>query len=721
MFAFGTGVSRPNRLKDKKDKSYHTRYAKYCLGTMSNTTYQSFINKSLLNWAFYKGKQWVLEDDLEAFFLDESGDMRNRLKWTKNIIRPMVNQYVGNAIRLSYEAKAECVSDFVINKREQDLTTLKNLHKVSELFPFFKEMITDRYPIGETELETEEIFNNTFVEEYSTTINNLLQFVSEDINMNELKVQLTRSLAVTGLGVYKGYESGDLYRGDCINSLYYFWDVSAMKPDLSDSSFMGEWYFLDASTILERYQEITKEEAEAIENYSQSNVSSFQRMINNVLSEQGDKIPVYEVYWKDVEEIEYGWVLDEFGYPYFTKINCKDSEYTDKDLIEPPTEKQKEKLGKSNKSKIYVDVLRYCIMIPQEEVGGGCGDIVLEHGILPYQEKNYYDPANVKFPYKCYTWAYDRGEVISPIDDTIDPQRFLNRILSVAEAHFSNMRGSGTAISKDAIDDNEAETLRNINASKPIFVDTRRTGSVQNSISQYGTNIGSDTYNMFQAVKEIQMSIQDVTGVNEAMTGTQGGGSDVLVGVIEAQIQRGSLVQEPFYWALTSILNQAYEHIATVGKSIYLDNPRKLSIIVGDKGLQNIVLTKEHQMQDYRVFINRSETKEQGIQAGNALLMTLLQAGLIDDKVFSNLFNRSNPDMIAKALREFARLKQQAQNQAEKQQFQLSQQQQQAQMDQAMQQQQMLQQASDVEQVNEGLKHEREMEKIALKGSLGGR
>ena len=56
------------------------------------------------------------------------------------------------------------------------------------------------------------------------------------------------------------------------------------------------------------------------------------------------------------------------------------------------------------------------------------------------------------------------------------------------------------------------------------------------------------------------------------MTGTQGG-SDVLVGVIEAQIQRGSLVQEPFYWALTSILRQAYEHMATVGKAIYHDNP----------------------------------------------------------------------------------------------------------------------------------------------------
>jgi hypothetical protein len=189
-----------------------------------------------------------------------------------------------------------------------------------------------------------------------------------------------------------------------------------------------------------------------------------------------------------------------------------------------------------------------------------------------------------------------------------------------------------------------------MNASKPIFVDTDRVGSVQNAVGQYGTNIGPGTLQMFQVIKEVQTSIQDVTGVNEAMTGTQGG-SDALVGVVEAQIQRGSLVQEPFYWALTSVLQQAYEHIATVAKAIYHDNPRKLSMMVGDKGMQRIKITEDHLLQDYRIFIKRSESQEQAEQAGNTLLFTLLQAGMIDQPMFSNLFNRATPDRIAWVLK----------------------------------------------------------------------
>jgi hypothetical protein len=379
----------------------------------------------------------------------------------------------------------------------------------------------------------------------------------------------------------------------------------------------------------------------------------------------GGKIPVYEVYWKDVERKEYGWVMDDFGYPQYTMINDSDSKYKDKDLIEPQTEAHKEELGKKKKHTIYVDVMRYAIMIPAEELGSADGDIILECGILPYQEKNLYEPSNVKFPYKCYTWVYDRGEVLTPLDDVIDPQRFLNRTLSVVESQMSNMRGTGTVISKSAVDDRdgEADVMRNINASKPIFVDTDRVGSVQNAIGTYGTNIGQGTLQMFQAVQTIQQSIQDVTGVNEAMTGTQGGG-DMLVGVVEAQIQRGSLVQEPFYWALTSILKQAYEHMATVGKAVYFDNPRKLAMMVGDKGLQNITLTEDHLLQDYRIFIKRSESAEAGVNAGNQLLFTLLQAGLIDQVIFANLFNRASPDVIARELRNYNRLKMQAQSMA---------------------------------------------------------
>lgn len=664
-YIFNEGRVRPNRLMSKKDKQYHSDYAKFCLSTMSNWLYRKYINKCLINWSFFKGQdgQWIFDEDVESFFLDESGDIRNRLKWTKNVIKPMVQQYVGNAIRLSYDARATCISDFVINKREQDLKELKAYQAVAEAFPFFKDLLKDTVGIMDTELETEEMFHNTFVENYEKDINNLVNFITEEVNLDELKVQLTRNLALCGLGIYKGFEAGDNYCAESINPLFFLWDLSAKKPDLSDSEFMGEWYYMDAPSIFERYQKLTSIERQAIENYGNQKTHDIHRVVNGIYSQAAGKVPVYEVYWKDVEKREYGWVMDEYGYPYYTMINDESSNYTDKDLIEPATEKHKAEMGDKKKHSIYVDVMRFCIMIPQEEIGNGLGDIVLDYGILPYQEKNLYDPANVKFPYKCYTWVYDRGEILTPLDDVIDPQRFLNRTLSVVESHMANMRGTGTVISKSAVDDRdgEADIARNINASKPIFVDTDRVGSVQNAIGTYGTNIGGGTLQMFQVIQSVQQSIQDVTGVNEAMTGTQGG-SDMLVGVIEAQIQRGSLVQEPFYWALTSILRQAYEHMATVGKMIYHDNPRRLAMIVGDEGFTTINITKDNLLQDYRIFIKRSESKEQGIVNGNSLLFTLLQAQLIDQKIFANLFNRATPELIASELRQYHKDIAQAQN-----------------------------------------------------------
>jgi hypothetical protein len=253
-----------------------------------------------------------------------------------------------------------------------------------------------------------------------------------------------------------------------------------------------------------------------------------------------------------------------------------------------------------------------------------------------------------------------------------------------------------------------------MNASKPIFVDTDRVGSVQNAVGTYGANLGQGTMQMFQVVNEVQRAIQDVTGVNEAMTGTQGG-SDALVGVIEAQIQRGSLVQEPFYWALTSVLKQAFENIATVGKAIYHDNPRRLAMMIGDKGLANIMITKDHLLQDYRFFIERSESKEKAETDGNTLLFTLLQSGLIDKKIFSNLFNRATPDKIAKALRQFVRVSEQAQNIVDKaeaagEQMAVDQS---SQMMNAAAEQQLGQ--GETEQINKEIEHDREMEKIEFK------
>jgi hypothetical protein len=219
---------------------------------------------------------------------------------------------------------------------------------------------------------------------------------------------------------------------------------------------------------------------------------------------------------------------------------------------------------------------------------------------------------------------------------------------------------------------------------------------------------------MFQVIQTVQQSIQDVTGVNEAMTGTQGG-SDMLVGVVEAQIQRGSLVQEPFYWALTSILRQAYEHMATVGKSIYHDNPRKLAMMVGDEGLSRITITEDHLLQDYRIFIKRSETPEQGLNAANQLLFTLLQAGMIDQITFANLFNRASPDLVAQALRQFHRDKLMAQQQADKAANEGMIEGRAAQADMAQQLQAAQQQQKQDVMDDQEMLHQQEMEKIAFK------
>jgi hypothetical protein len=720
-YIFGTGYTRPNRLNRKKDKSYHRDYGKYCIGVMGNHSYRRFLDKSLINWSFFKGGdgQWIFDEDVESFFLDESGDVRNRLKWTKNVIKPMVQQYVGNAIRLSYNASAECISDFVINEREKELATLEFYHDLSESLPFFSETIKERAGLQDTFIESKEMFYNLWVENYEEDINNLLKFIVNDVNLNEIKVQITRNLAISGLGVYKGYEEGELYKAEATNPLFFFWDLSAKKPDLSDSEYMGEWYYMDSPSIFEKYPKLTHEQMQAIEAYGKNDNKAIHKIINGIYTQAGGKVPVYEVYWKDIETREYGWVNDEFGYPFYTMVNHEDSPYTDADLIEPQTEKHKEELGDKKKHKIYGDILRYAIMIPQEEVGDAGGDIVLEYGVLPYQEKRIGDPSSVRFPYKCYTWVYDRGEILTPLDDVIDPQRFLNRTISVIESHMSNMRGTGAVISKSAVDprDGEADTLRNMNQSKPIFVDTDRVGSVQNAVGTYGTTVGQGTLQMFQVVNEVQKSIQDVTGVNEAMTGTQGG-ADVLVGVIDAQIQRGSLVQEPFYYALTSVLHQAYEHMSTVGKAVYFDNPRKLAMMVGDKGMANINITKEHLLQDYRIFVKRTESAEEGEEKGNQLLFTLLQAGVIDQPMFSNLFNRANPDDIAKAIRANARIKAQAEQSADKAELagaEQAQQQEQGMIEQAQEQEAM---AGETQAVDDEMKHEREMEKIAYKEKL---
>jgi hypothetical protein len=225
---------------------------------------------------------------------------------------------------------------------------------------------------------------------------------------------------------------------------------------------------------------------------------------------------------------------------------------------------------------------------------------------------------------------------------------------SVAESQINNSGVSGTAIAAEAINprDGEEGTKRAVNTGKPIVLETVRTGSIQNSIGQYSTTLNPNVFTLFNTAKEFQMSMGDVTGINESMMGA-GSNADTAVGVTQANIGRGSLIQEPFYYGITKVLEQAYQHMATVGKKIYYDSPRRMAMIAGDGGYEILTITKDHMLEDFRIDVERTENVATLRSNADALVWTLYQAQLIDPYRFSMLLGRATPDQVTKSFREY--------------------------------------------------------------------
>lgn len=670
--------TRPDRLTENKGREYHLKHARWTLNGLNTPIHRDFVRKTLINWSFYKNRQWIFNEDLAQFFKDESGNIRHRIKFTKNLIRPMVEQFVGNAIRLKFNARVKSTSKFAINRRERELSRLKFHTGMANEYPEFADALKDRLPIGANEQESEDIFNNLWKDEFEETMNNLLRVLESKVNIEEVKVVAARHLALSGVTLFKDYEQNLEYVGEPQDPLFWWWDIKAKKPDMTDGNFMGDWSYKDSPEIFERWQKIFPEERKAIEKHSMIISSNMHQVIREFYGTSPMAIPVFETYWRDLEKQEYGYVMDEYGYPMFTRINSPDNNFKDSDLIDAPNDEAKERMEGKKKTDRYVDRLRFAAFIPKEEIGGGADfqeDIVLDWGPVPYAPKDMLDPYSIKWPHKAYAWVYDKGEILSPIDDAIDPQRFVNRLLSVSEGLINNAGGAGVAIAKQAIDarDSEGDMKRDIKQGNPITVDISRVGSVGNAVGRYDASLPAGAQFYFNLVREMGFQIQDTSGINEAMTGTEGG-QQQLVGVIESRIQRGTIIQEPFYFALSQMLLNIYESMANKGRMIYADNPRNLSINVGDKGAQEIIITKDMKLEDFTMEVKRVSSDEDQVASGNNLLFTLLQLQLLDRDRFANLLNRADADKIADSVRDYmADLKEVEREQIKQQNAQLAQ------------------------------------------------
>lgn len=680
FFAFQLGEPRPTIITKNKDESYHARWARYCIGSANNQMHTEFVEKTKRNKRFYAGKQWEGDEDVELFLRDENNNERNRLTLTNNIIRPMIEQYRGNAIRMGINFRVKSISPQVINRREQALGKSMFMSRQASAKgmdgqenPFAPE-IRKNYPVGKNDAETIQTFENSYVDKVVKKMNNLCGFVSNKNNFDDKQVRIAEELAFSGIGVVKNYEKSGHQVFRVVESEKFFWDGAARQYDLNDAGFMGEFIEMWPQEIFEAWPNIGNdtELRESIENFSIF-YSQISNQVNSKFGQQfctPGKVPVFFTYWMDGQYDEFGYVLDEYGYEYFTKINfTREGEekprYTDADLIQSKSIKAKKLLGNSKKKTMFYEVVRMAAIIPREILASAkkenqqaVRDVVLEYGMEPYQEVECDDISTSKFPYKCYCWGYVDGEVLSPIDDAIDPQRFINRIWSVAENQINNSRGAGVVYDSSMVDD-EAEMLNNMNMSRPLKINAKGKG-IQNSVGQYDATVKSGTTVLYNIIDATKNSLQQTTGINEAIQG-QSTGSDQLVGVTQLMIQRGSLMQEPFYNAITLIFKQCYQAICTRGKRIYADSERNLAIAAGDDGVDVIRITKDMNLEDFRIFVKRENPDEILINAANQTLLLFKQLNMLDEKSISNLWGRSTPDEVASALREWAKTKEEIQ------------------------------------------------------------
>jgi len=740
MFYFLTeATTKPNRLETTdKDKSYHLQYAKFVAADSSTASHADFIAKTKINKNFYKGNQWIQDEDLEAFLKDSTSQARNRIKVVHNLIRPMIEQYRGNAIRLTINASAKSVSKKAINRREESLGKKLLKTRVANEFPALGRLIRDSdKSIGETEDETKQIHENLYVDSYVKTINRLIQYVKNLNNLEEMQVMASQNLGLSGLCVIEAFEHSGHQRYEVLQSEDFFFDRSAKRYDLSDADYMGKFVGMLPTDIYETFQNIEKEEREAIEKYVSDNQKS---QDNAAFSDENSnqnigttKIPVCHSYWRDEEKKTAGYVMDEYGYPYLVYLGETENPltgepYTEEDLIEPPQSPKNNKLFKGKKKRsMYIDVLRFCKFIPHEAIGISkekaksgevVSDIVLDYGLHPYQETDWDDLSNVKFPFKCYTWGYVDGEIMSPVDDAINPQRFINRILSVAESQINNSGGTNVVVDKDSIDSQGGEDAlyRDVDQGKPITIRTKGRG-VPNSLGVYDATPKQGTYALFNIIPIMEGIIQKDTGVNEGLKG-ESTGSDQLVGVTQMLIQRGSLMQEPFYNALSQTFLQVHQHTATVGKRMYIDNERELAIAVGDDGVEILELSKDMKGEDFRVFVTRENAQDMLFSQGDQMLNVFLQTGMIDETVYANLYSRSTPADVAMALREEAGKKLELKRQEAKEQKVRNEQESQLIAQQEAKNQEMLEKQKNERTIDKMEDHANKMEQIALKESL---
>ncbi len=652
-------VDRPNRIDEAKNEDYHLRWAKYAIGSYDRGFHYYLVNKYLVNAAFYKGNQWIFDEDLGAFFMDETGDVRNRIKVVHNIVKPYVEYLRGSVVRMDINFEVASVSRQAINRRDSALNNLLVQHKAARrTTQSTAAYLKAKYQLGDTETETIDSFNNLYIDRFARNMKHLVDFIANYENdMEQVKNSLAEDLALGGIAVAKEDDRNGKQVFDKLDIARFGFDLSARKPDLSDAEYFLDFDLVSAVDIFEEFPNLSREERSEIDKIRLSSVPGMHNTTDFYFGSDTYKVPKYCVYWKDIETRRHAAVLDAFGKPRL--VDMDEGKYEESSIIKEADLAQykegndwidKTLLGKSER-KIPIDVVRFCKFIPAIYCDSVQGDIVLDYGIRPYSQLYSFGKKKLDFPYKVFTYAYIDGEIISPVDALISPQRYMNRVLSVAESQINNSRGSGYFIDGDSIQDGDGMegVQRNMNQSKPVVLYAQR--NMNNAVIPYDNTVKSGTLTMFNIASQIKSMADDTTG-GSAIKG-EGGAYRVSVGALEQNLNQGTVLQESYYYALTKIIFKCYDSMMNRGRRIYIANGREIAIVIGDDEFVSFQLTKDYEAEEFKLKAVRAASSAEQTQAANSLLMLMLDKKMIDAKTYAKYYNNSDMAAVAFAVREY--------------------------------------------------------------------
>lgn len=666
-----TPVARPDRYVSpgKKDKVYHLEYGRSCIAQIDHAALEDLRLQMYLNGQFFAGNQWILREDIETFLMNSSEDSRNRLAVKINMFRTVLEKYRGTALRMSFNCTARPIGGLAMNRMQEFLARQLNMGAIAATSTNLRDALSETNTFGRTDEETTAIIENTYRDQLLEALHQLILAVAEICEVGKHNEEDMWDLVNSGLVVScakKGYTHMELERVSP-KDFFYGGTQDIKSLDLRECEFMGYHCEMSPTAIYEQYQP-PDSVVRRIESAMRSNAG---------IGASGAVIQptVYRVCWKDFMYQVWGYVRGIDGLPELAKINFipPDAppdfkpEFTDADVIDPEDTPRNWEFFRGGRTRqCIVEICRYVDMIPWESMFGCTDDykksnvpkeeqydICLAYGVHDFQEVNPFDTAKVKLPFQVRAWAIHENRIIAPMSDHRDPQRFMNRIMSVTEQQFNNSGGKGVMIDTDMLpphlDENDV-TLR-VRRGEAIPFETKGKG-IPNAFGIYDATPGQGTHAYFQVLNEVMSLMRVVSATPEAATGTAT--ADQLNGVTQMLLEQSNILDGAIYHALADYNRQKYQHIATAGKQLYLERPDVIKDLVSTQDQKVLLASEDAALERLLIKIERVDAEQVERKNVDSTAIALRNMGLLDGQRFANIFGRGTMDQLLSAIRSFA-------------------------------------------------------------------